>query len=115
MMGGNYPIANKRPLDSTVNSPDFDETDPWLAPDRRTLYFTRKPVGADWNEGNIWVSRVQGDSMWGEPVNMFPLNNEHRNAVAHVYPDQRRILLSSQYENNGSHRGPGISVSVKKQ
>ena len=112
-MEGNYSIASKRLLDSTVNSPDFDETDPWLAPDHRTLYFTRKPVGADWNQGNIWMSRVQGDSMWGEPVNMFPFNNEGRNAVAHISQDERRVLLSSQYEYDGKHRGPGISLSVK--
>ena len=71
LMGGNYPIARKRRLDSTVNSPDFDETNPILDPSNRTLYFTRKPVNNDWDQGDIWVSHVQGDTMWGEPVKAF--------------------------------------------
>lgn len=67
---GRFYNATRRPLDSTINTLDQHETAPILGPDRHSLYFSR---GEDstLESAQLMQSRVQGDSMWGEPQPVF--------------------------------------------
>lgn len=67
---GRFYNATRRPLDSTINTLDQQETAPLLGPDRHTLYFSRGEDSTLYS-ATLMHSRVQGDSMWGEPQPVF--------------------------------------------
>lgn len=67
---GRFYNATRRPLDSTINTLDQHETAPLLGPDRHTLYFSRGEDSTLY-AATLMNSRVQGDSMWGEPQPVF--------------------------------------------
>ena len=104
--------ARKLPLDSTINQPHTHETHPILNSAGDRLYFTRSD-SADWlRKGDIWESEVQGDSMWGEAVQLpDPINNADRNLVVQLSSSGQRMWLGSHYFLDGSANGPGLSVS----
>ncbi|MEL6848086.1 MAG: OmpA family protein [Bacteroidota bacterium] len=109
-----FQFARKTPLDSTINSPLAHESAPVLSPDRKSLYFTRAEVREGSDPGDIWRSQVQGDSMWGPPLRLpAPLNNADRNAVVQM-KGENRFWLASDYFEDGSANGNGISFSRKE-
>ncbi|MBN2164866.1 MAG: PD40 domain-containing protein [Marinilabiliaceae bacterium] len=65
--------ASPKNLGSEVNT-KYDEETPMLHPDGRTLYFASE--GHNCMGGfDIFISRIQPDSIWSKPVNMgYPIN-----------------------------------------
>lgn len=109
---GSLRNAYKTPLDSTINSLTYHETAPQVTRDGRSLFFTRSFENEGLNSGDIWLSHYQGDTMWGEPtVLRKPFNNADRNAVAHIYRDNKSLLLTSKYKSDGSGNGQGLSIT----
>ncbi|MBX2966777.1 MAG: OmpA family protein [Cyclobacteriaceae bacterium] len=95
----------------------YDEQNPVVSPDGRTLYFTvsnhPQNVGGQRDPGDIWVSQWLGNG-WSAPVHAGPtLNNRGYNAVAGFSSDGMRLYLLSHYDPSGEVRTQGISVSRK--
>ncbi|MEQ9167057.1 MAG: OmpA family protein, partial [Fulvivirga sp.] len=63
----------------------YDEQNPVLSPDGRTVYFTRsrhpENVGGVIDLGDIWYSNLMPNGMWSEPINAKKLNNKGWNGV----------------------------------
>lgn len=107
----------KENLGKTVNS-SGQEVAPVIAPDGRTLYFTR-----NFNKANIgsadrqdvWFSVLEpaangNPAGWGEAVNIGPpINNAGDNAISGLSPDGRTAYLINVYRPDG-----GLSFGISK-
>jgi outer membrane protein OmpA-like peptidoglycan-associated protein len=106
-------------LDENVNS-SFMEARPLIAPDGRTLYFSRAfhpdNVGGEKDESDIWYSAIDDASgEWKEASNIgSPLNNRGANYVSSITPDGNAmtVLLGNQYAGKNRMK-PGVSISTK--
>lgn len=88
-------------LGKLVNS-NADERLPIIAPDGKTLYFTRKQhkdnIGEEKND-DIWYSKLQPDGSWGKASNIdVPLNNERHNFVVAVGQNGDLIYVQNAYK-----------------
>lgn len=102
-------------LDTTINT-RYNELNPVLHPDGRTIFFTRANhpgnMGGRKDKGDIWFSVMEGNQ-WSEAKNAGePLNNANFNAIIGFSPDGTRMFLHNLYGKN-SKASQGISVSGK--
>jgi OOP family OmpA-OmpF porin len=94
----------------------YDEQNPVLSPDSKTLYFTianhPQNVGGKKDPGDIWISIWMGEA-WSAPVHAGSvLNNRDYNGVAGISIDGTELYLLSHYSNNDEPlKTQGISVS----
>ncbi|MCF6352123.1 MAG: OmpA family protein [Cyclobacteriaceae bacterium] len=108
-------------LSNNVNSP-YTEFKPLLAPNGRTLYFSRKNhpdnIGGVTDGEDIWYSEMDSTGEWKEAVNIGrPLNNEKPNYICSVTPDGNSVvlLLGNQYnEKRPDRMSAGVSISTKE-
>lgn len=128
----NYPIIAEIPklqllasgivieaLDKNVNS-EFNELNPLLSPDGKTLYFSRQNhpgnIGGVNDKEDIWYSELDSSGHWQLARNMGPtFNNQYPNfinTIQSVTPDGRSavMLLGNKYLPNGKMLA-GVSVS----
>lgn len=106
-------------LSDKVNS-TYKEFKPLLAPDGKTLYFSRKNhpgnVGGENDDEDIWYSEMDENGEWQEAVNVGPpLNNKEPNYVSSITPDGYTMvmLLGNRYEKNGKMKA-GVSLTTKE-
>ncbi len=106
-------------LSDNVNS-EYKETRPLIAPDGKTLYFSRANhpdnIGGVDDDNDIWYSTLdpQKDD-WEEAKNLGePLNNKGSNYISSITPDGDAmvVLLGNKYTNSDKMR-PGVSISTK--
>ncbi|QHW00920.1 OmpA family protein [Spirosoma endbachense] len=110
----------KENLGKTVNSPG-QEVAPVIAPDGRTLYFTRNFNKANMggsDRQDVWFSTLESGASgnppgWSEAVNIgAPINNTGDNAISGLSPDGRTAYLINVYRPDGG-LSFGISRSTK--
>ena len=110
----------KENLGKTVNSPG-QEVAPVIAPDGRTLYFTRNFNKANMgspDRQDVWYSKLELASSdnpggWSEAVNIgSPINNVGDNAISGMAPDGRTAYLINVYRPDGGMTF-GISKSIR--
>jgi outer membrane protein OmpA-like peptidoglycan-associated protein len=102
-------------LGPNVNS-EFDEIQPLISPDGRTLYFTVKncPYNTNGYADDIWYSKIRNDSVFEIRKNMgSPLNNSGFNFLISVSPDNNTLLIGNTYNPDGSPKASGFSLSHK--
>lgn len=101
-------------LSDNINS-QYEEVNPVISPDGKTLFFNRKNFPPHVKDDEIWYSELDSKNEWG-PAKHFPepINNEHHNFVASITPDGNTMLLNGQYFKDGSH-GKGFSFSHREQ
>ena len=107
----------KENLGKTVNSPG-QEVAPVIAPDGKTLYFTRNFNKANMGAADrqdVWYSTL-GSSVggttpgWNEAVNIgSPINNAGDNAISSMATDGRTAYLINVYRPDG-----GLSFGISK-
>lgn len=104
-------------LGNQVNS-EYNEINPMIAPDGRTLYFARisHPNNTHGAKGSqdIWYSELDPASgKWGPARRMgFPLNKDEYNCAYSITPDGQTMLIKGQY-NNGNYETRGFSISKR--
>jgi outer membrane protein OmpA-like peptidoglycan-associated protein/Tol biopolymer transport system component len=76
------------------------ELGPVIAPDGRTLYFTRGGAGGN---QDIWSSTLDAEGRWTTAVRMpAPLTNAYNNFVESVTPDGNTLLVGGRYLANAA-------------
>lgn len=104
-------------LGNQVNS-EYNEINPMISPDGRTLYFARisHPNNTHGDKGSqdIWYSDFdEASQRWGPARRMgFPLNKDEYNCAYSITPDGQTMLIKGQY-NNGTYETRGFSLSKK--
>ena len=112
-------IASAQPkvenLGNAVNS-EFNEINPVISPDGRTLFFSRvsHPQNTNGIEGSqdIWFSE-QLNGQWGLARRMTaPINKEGYNCAYSITPDGNTLLIMGQYDK-GAYLTRGFSFSKR--
>jgi OOP family OmpA-OmpF porin len=104
-------------LGNQVNS-EYNEINPMISPDGRTLYFARisHPNNTHGDKGSqdIWYSDFdEASKRWGPARRMgFPLNKDEYNCAYSITPDGQTMLVKGSY-TNGNYETRGFSVSKK--
>ncbi|MCC5931704.1 MAG: OmpA family protein [Cyclobacteriaceae bacterium] len=106
-------------LSDAVNSP-YAETRPLIAPDGKTLYFSRafhpQNIGGDNDPNDIWYSEYdEATGKWKLAVNAGPtLNNKGSNFISSITPDglSMTVLLGNIYGKRDKMK-PGVSIATK--
>jgi len=93
--------ANVKNLGASINT-SLSEEGPYIHPDNKTLYFSsqgHKTMGGY----DIFVSTINDNGVWGEPVNMgFPLNTVDNDVFFVPTIDGNRGYYSSQQDGKSS-------------
>lgn len=106
-------------LDENVNS-EYNELNPLLSPDGKTLYFSRKfhpeNAGGVKDSEDIWYSELDSTGHWQLAKNMKQFNNagpNFINTISSVTPDGKSalIVLGNKYQENGKMLA-GVSIST---
>jgi len=107
-------------LDKNVNS-EYDELNPLLSPDGKTLYFSRRNhpenIGGVNDKEDIWYSELDAAGRWQLAQNMGPKFNNAGpnfvNTIQSVTPDGKSaiMLLGNKYMPNGKMLA-GVSIST---
>jgi len=101
-----------------INTP-YDEMNPVLSPDGKTLYFTianhPENIGGKKDPGDIWLS-TKTSSGWSAPVHGGTLMNDRGfNSVGGITFDGNMLFLLNHFGANGSAaKTQGISVMTKQ-
>lgn len=106
-------------LSENVNS-QYEETRPLIAPDGKTLYYSRANhpdnMGGEDDENDIWYSSFNNETKeWDKSENLgTPLNNKGPNYISSITPDGNAmtVILGNQYGKRDKMK-PGVSVSSK--
>lgn len=96
----------------------YDEQNPVISPDGKTLYFTRanhpQNAGGEIDLGDIWYSNKMPDGAWSTPLNAKSLNNKGWNGVLGFADGSDIIYLYGHYTARGELAGSqGLSRSIK--
>lgn len=108
------PLTDIEKVVLTELNSETDELSPRIAPDGKTIFFTRddypEHFGTKSNQ-DIWFSEFK-DGKWGKPKIMpKPINNGGSNSLITITPDYNTVYLSNLYDKNGEPDGPGMSIS----
>lgn len=106
-------------LTKNINS-DFQEMRPLIAPDGKTLFFSRRNhpdnIGGEEDPEDIWFSELdETTGEWKTAQNMgAPLNNAGHNFISSLTADGNAmvVLLGNKYGPSGKMK-PGVSISTK--
>lgn len=99
-----------------VSSKDYEETNPVISPDGRTLFCVRKDcnLNTESNKDDVWFSVKDANGKWTSMKNMGkPINNNDYNFVISCSPDNNTLLLGNTYNKDGSVKGPGLSLATR--
>lgn len=106
------------PLSENVNS-EYNELNPLLSPDGKTLYFSRRNhpenVGGIADNEDIWYSELDSTGRWQLARNMTQFNTEGPNfvnTISSITPDGKSaiMILGNRYLENGK-MAAGVSIS----
>lgn len=94
------------------------EINPIVTPDGHGLFFIRvydhENTGGSTDYSDIYYAKSGDDHKWQQAVNMKkPLNNSSTNSVNSVTPDGNTLFLLHTYNDDGSFKAGGLSLSNK--
>ncbi|WP_128547271.1 OmpA family protein [Larkinella soli] len=103
-------------LGNQVNS-EYNEVNPMISPDGRTLYFARisHPQNTHGNKGSqdIWFSELDQANQWTPARRLAsPLNKDEYNCAYSITPDGNTMLIKGAY-TAGNYETRGFSISKR--
>jgi outer membrane protein OmpA-like peptidoglycan-associated protein len=104
-------------LGEKINT-SYDEINPVLSPDGKTLFFTRvnHPENSygEKDSQDIWSSTLQSDGTWSVPSRILNLNIGRYNSVLSISGDGNTLLLNGIYNKKGNiWKKRGLSTATK--
>ena len=109
------PVVKEYPVEYTTKvNTLFDELNPIISPDGRTIYFSRNndprnTVGGD-DSQDLWMGSVENGVENATAVHLTsPFNKSKYNYMAGISPDENTIMISGSYVN-GVSEGKGYSL-----
>src|SRR6218665_1269311 len=101
-------------LGSAINT-EFNELNPIISPDDKTLYFVRvsHPANSFGTKGSqdVWYSEKRDDGNWTIARRMpNTINKDQYNDLFSITPDGNKILVSGVYHNGRRENMAGISM-----
>ena len=101
-------------LGADVNTDDFTETTPFLAPDGNTLYFsTNRPGGQ--GDNDVWVTRRIDKTWkrWSKPQNLGPtVNTDGYDAYYSISALGDRAYLTTFKDTQGNKGGDIVQIKL---
>ncbi|WP_264560490.1 OmpA family protein [Flavobacterium sp. N2270] len=111
------PNMKMEKLPVSISSTEFEETNPIISADGKTIYITRKDCkfNIDSENDDIWFATKDNQGKWSDLKNMGrPLNNKGNNFVISSSPDNNTLLVGNKYAADGINtNGSGVSISSK--
>lgn len=104
----------KESLGDSVNSTG-GELLPVISADGKTLIFciNGHPENVGGYGEDIWASQWNAKGYWQKAKNLGkPLNNDANNSVFGFSPDGNSIFVMGEYNDDGTHKTGGVSVST---
>ena len=93
-------IQKRRRLPAGINT-EYNEHDPFIAPDESYLIFTSNRPGGQ-GSGDLYISFKKRDASWSEPQNMgSDINSSSYDYCAILSPDGKYLFFSSSRTGNG--------------
>lgn len=97
---------------------EYNEVNPVLSPDGKTLYFGRwnHPLNyyKQYNTLDVWFSELQPDGSWGPAIHMDNyINTSRYNAILGITSDGRQMLISGKYSKADRWYEAGLSMVYK--
>ncbi|MFY0672837.1 MAG: PD40 domain-containing protein [Bacteroidia bacterium] len=91
LKGKKWTIPEKLP--TPVNT-TYKETQPSISYDGRMLFFSSDRPGGKGGM-DIWVTRMNDDSLWANPKNLSEINSNQNEESPFIHPDNKTIYFSS--------------------
>lgn len=107
-------IGDLENLGPNINS-KFSELAPVIAPDGKTLYFTRENHPYNYGRQSIWFSKMDTNDNFQPAQNIGrPLNTRYHSFAISILPDGNSMLVGNVYNPNGT-LSEGFSMTYKQQ
>jgi Tol biopolymer transport system component len=104
---GNLYFISPKPADQTPNKLDtlinteYNEHDPYIAPDGSYLIFTSNRPGG-YGSADLYICFKQASDTWSDPINMGKtINSDKYDYCAILSPDEKYLFFSSSRSGNG--------------
>lgn len=106
----------KQNLGTAING-KFSDRAPIISSDGKTLYFIKGGYPELQNKGTeVYVSQQLDNGEWGESQNFgSPINNSGSNMVINVSADGNTVHLMNKYNEDGTIKSKGLSISQKTE
>lgn len=98
-------------LGKSINTPNYDESTPFMAADGVTLYFSSNRPGG-YGQNDIYLTRRLDDTWqnWSEPVNLGPQINTEQWDAYYTIPASGNVAYMVSYKNT---HGKADIVEIK--
>jgi outer membrane protein OmpA-like peptidoglycan-associated protein len=97
--------AQKENMGKAINS-SGQEVAPIIAPDGKTLYFTRNNFEGNMGSAShqdVWYSTLNDKGQWTDALNIGPpINNVNDNAITSISADGKTVYLINEYRPDGT-------------
>ncbi|HLW29346.1 MAG TPA: OmpA family protein [Brumimicrobium sp.] len=102
----------KENLGKNING-KFSDLLPLISSDGNTLYFVKEGYDEIANEGQeAYYSVKDENGTWTKALNIgAPINNSSSNAVTSVSPDGNTLVVRHTYNEDGTFKSSGLSIS----
>lgn len=104
-----FNVTNKENLGKGINT-FYNEVQPVISHDGKTLYFTRKeyPKNTGNSNDDIWYSQRDANNVFSTSENLGrPVNNTDYNSVAGFSADGKKMVVAGKYNSSGAYIGDG--------
>ena len=108
------PNSKMNKLPESISSKEFEEGNPVISPDGKTLFCVRKDcnLNIDSNKDDVWFSTKDANGNWSALKNLGkPINNNDYNFVISCSPDNNTLLIGNTYNSDGSVKSAGLSIA----
>ncbi|HRO75056.1 MAG TPA: OmpA family protein [Crocinitomicaceae bacterium] len=98
-------------LGANINTKEYQECAPFISPDGKTLFFSRKYNPESAGSDDIYYSTLDASGNWTKAIPLTGFNNKNRNVVYDISPDGNQLVLLGKYGSSPTENG--LSIATK--